>query len=92
MDLSNENGTLVSGDSNNITIENEVKNTSQMNLGNGDVGNNNTITIQQNNPEKNEELVVKYEDSNSDLIEVLKKELAEKNIQINNLIQVISKK
>lgn len=92
MDLSNENGTLVNGNGNNITTENGVKNTSQMNLGGGDVGNNNTITIQQNNPEKNEELVIKYEDSNSDLIEVLKKELAEKNTQINNLIQIISKK
>lgn len=84
-------------------MENKASNitgeVSQMNLGSGDVGNNNTITIQQNTPETSTETMIKYEDSNSDLITILKlqtqhlyKQLDTKDKQINTLLEIIKSK
>lgn len=77
---------------------NKNSNIQQMNLGNADFGDNANIVMQSENPEKQEKIEQKYEDSNDDVISILKKQieiqniqLQEKNEQIKMLLDIIKK-
>lgn len=95
MDISNEKGNVVSDNIGDTAID------TCGNINGGDIGNNNVITIQQNNPKTGEQTRTEIilEDSNADLISILKlqvenlhQQLREKDKQIKSLIEMIDNK
>lgn len=71
---------------------NNEGNIQQMNLENIDMGNDNNITINNGNKEKEGEVQEKYDDSNDNIICILKKQLQEKDEQIKLLLDIIKNK
>lgn len=66
-----------------------INRNSNVNLENIGMGNDNNITINNGNKEKEGEIQEKYDDNNDDIICILKKQLQEKDEQIKLLLDII---